>query len=69
MHPVKVHIWAGISMRGWMGICIFEGIMNAAIYVKILKQTLIPFIEEVYLDSHRFMQLFLFNSVRPYMNT
>ena len=24
-HPVKVHVWAGISMRGRMGICVFKG--------------------------------------------
>ena len=24
-HPVKVHVWAGISMGGRTGICIFEG--------------------------------------------
>ena len=55
-HPTKVHVWAGISMRGRTGICIFEGIMNAPVYVEILEKTLIPFVSEVYPDGHRFMQ-------------
>ena len=42
-HPVKVHVWAGISQRGRTGICIFEGMMNAVLYVNILQETLIPF--------------------------
>jgi len=55
-HPVKVHVWAGISMRGRTGICIFEGIMDASVYVDILQKTLLPFLEQVYPDGHRFMQ-------------
>ena len=30
--------------------------MNAALYVNILEKTLIPFIQNVYSDSHRLMQ-------------
>ena len=26
-HPVKVHVWAGISLSGSTGICVFSGIM------------------------------------------
>ena len=55
-HPVKVHVWAGISMRGRTGICIFDGLMNAELYVTILQRTLLPFLYEVYPDGHRFMQ-------------
>ena len=70
-HLVKVHVWAGISMQGRTGICIFEGmrrpqykehynfvtgIMDAPVYVSILQQTLLPFIESVYPDGHRFTQ-------------
>ena len=29
-HPVKVHVWAGISTRGATKICIFQGIMDAS---------------------------------------
>ena len=35
-HPVKVHVWAGISWNGRTDICIFNGIMNAELYVRIL---------------------------------
>ena len=36
--------------------CIFEGIMDRFLYVEILKQTLIPFIETTYPTTHWFMQ-------------
>ena len=55
-HPVKVHVWAGISVRGSAGICIFTGIMKAPLYVQILEKTLLPFIRDVFPDGHRFMQ-------------
>ncbi len=53
-HPVKVHVWAGISWRGRTEICVFSGIMN--VYLEILSQTLVPFLLHVYPDGHRFMQ-------------
>lgn len=55
-HPVKVHVWAGISRRGRTAICVFEGIMDRYLFTDILRQTLVPFIREVYPDQHRFMQ-------------
>ena len=67
-HPVKVHGWAGISMKGQTGICIFEGIMDAPMYEQILEQTLLPFIDQVYPDGHRFMQVLHLN-FRTYCNT
>ena len=36
-HPIKVHVWAGISMEGATDICIFTGIMNADFYTHILQ--------------------------------
>ena len=54
-HPIKVHIWAGISKRGWMGICICEGIMDAPLYIQVLQQTLLPFLQQTYPVGHRFM--------------
>ena len=53
---MKVHVWAGISRRGRTGICLFNGIMNALLYVDILEKTLLPFIHNVYPDNHKFMQ-------------
>ena len=54
-HPYKVHVWAGISLRGRTGICIFTGNMDRYLYVDILEKTLVPFVKDVYPDSHRFM--------------
>ena len=36
--------------------CIFEGVMDADVYVSILRQTLVPFLRDVYPEGHRFMQ-------------
>lgn len=55
-HPLKVHVWAGKSRRGKTHVCIFNGIMNADLYVDILAKTLIPFIKEKFPNAHRFMQ-------------
>ena len=43
-------------MRGSTGVCVFEGKMDAVMYVDILRKTLKPFIDEVYPDHHRLMQ-------------
>ena len=39
-HPVKVHVWAGIGWHGATEICIFDVIMDAAMYVRILQVAL-----------------------------
>ena len=36
-HPIKVHVWAGISTRGATKTCIFQGIMDAEFYTRILE--------------------------------
>ena len=54
---VKVHIWAGISMLGATKICIFDKIMDASLYVNILEDFLLPFLEETFATkTYRFMQ-------------
>lgn len=57
-HPIKVHVWGGISKQGATEVCIFEGIMDASLYCEILQQTLLPFIQEQFPqpNTHRFMQ-------------
>ena len=57
-HPLKVHVWAGISKQGATQVCIFEGIMAAPLYCEILQRTLLPFIREKFPppSTHRFMQ-------------
>ena len=37
-HPVKVHVWGGISKRGATPIAIFTGIMTAVRYTEIWSQ-------------------------------
>ena len=54
-HPLKLHVWAGLSRHGATNICIFEGIMEANLYCSILESTLVPFIRDT-LPNHRFMQ-------------
>ena len=55
-HPTKVLVWAGISEKGRTPIMIFEGIMDAAFYIEVITEGLLPFIHKVFPESHRFMQ-------------
>ena len=56
-HPVKVHIWGGISKRGPTRLMIFEGIMDAEFYVtEILTNGLLPFTRQTFPDGYRFQQ-------------
>ena len=55
-HPVKVHIWGGISKRGATSVAIFTGIMTATRYTKILDAALLPFVQDVFPSGYRFQQ-------------
>ena len=57
-HPIKVHVWAGISKKGPTNVCIFEGKMDALLFCQILQRTLLPYIQEKFPSpsTHRFMQ-------------
>ena len=57
-HPIKVHVWGGISKKGPTQVCIFEGVMDATLYCNILQQTLVPFLQDKFPEPcmHRFMQ-------------
>lgn len=56
-HPIKVHVWAGISIEGATDICIFTGIMNADFYTRILQDFLLPFLHSKFPSrGHRFVQ-------------
>ncbi len=56
-HPAKVHVWAGISMRGATSMCLFTGTMDAELYVLILDKCLLPFAREAFDGKeYRFMQ-------------
>ena len=53
-HPTKVHVWAGISVRGPTQI---DGIMTAQCYGQIIQAALVPFIKKnVYPEGHHLMQ-------------
>ena len=54
-HPLKVHVWAGISRSGATAVCIFDGIMDRYLCIDILDKTLKPFILKVYPKGHRLM--------------
>ena len=56
-HAVKVHVWAGISKRGATRICVFDQIMDGPLYIRILEEFLLPFLDEAFPDEpYRFMQ-------------
>ena len=55
-HPIKVHVWAGISLKGPTDIIIFEGIMDSSLFVEILRVGLLPFLRDKFPERHRFMQ-------------
>jgi hypothetical protein len=56
-HPLKIHVWAGISRRGPTPILLFDGILESTFFTdQILRKTLLPFIRRTYPDRHRFQQ-------------
>jgi hypothetical protein len=56
-HPLKIHVWAAISKKGASQIRLFEGIMDSEFYTEcIIRDTLVPFIEETFGGDHRFQQ-------------
>ena len=58
-HPLKVHVWGGISRRGPTKVLIFNNIMDAEFYTtQILEETLLPSIDALYPhpETHRFWQ-------------
>ena len=57
-HPIKVHVWAGISKHGATPIVIFTGIMSADKYCMILDTALKPFLpQEIIIDFNKIMIL------------
>ena len=56
-HPVKVHVWVGISRQGATQICIFIGVLDAINYCNMLEPTLIPFTNSIFPNNnYRFQQ-------------
>ena len=55
-HPIKIHIWGGISTKGATSLVMFTGIMNAERLGAVYKAGLVPFIQERFPDGHRLYQ-------------
>ena len=55
-HPLKIHVWAGISKQGATGIVMFDGILTATRYRDNLGVSSIPFIQMAYRGDHRLHQ-------------
>ena len=55
-HPLKVHVWGGISKRGPTSIVIFTGLMTATRYTQILQAGLLPSAYALYPSGFRFQQ-------------
>ena len=55
-HPVIVHVWAGISLKGSTPIVIFEGIVTAEGYENVLQEGFLLFLHNVYPTGHEVMQ-------------
>lgn len=52
-HPVKIHIWGGISVKEATRVIMFTGIMKVERLRTILEAGLLPFIAENFSDGHR----------------
>ena len=56
-HAIKVHEWAGISLRVTSKICIFDQVMDAPLYIGIQREFFLPFIRKQLSGcEYRFMQ-------------
>ena len=55
-HPIKIHVWGGISKKGATRIIMFSGNMNAQRLKRILEAGLVPFINELFPAGHRLYQ-------------
>ena len=56
-HPVKVHVWAGISRKGATAACIFDGKhrMNSKDYCQILGKFFLPFVQKLYPEGNVYL--------------
>lgn len=55
-HPIKLHIWGGISKRGATNVIMFTGIMNAERLATVYEAGLLPFLRDQFPDGHRLQQ-------------
>ena len=55
-HPLKIHVWAGISKRGATGLYMFSNILDGPSFCRILEETLLPFTSQAFPDGYRLWQ-------------
>ena len=55
-HPIKMHIWGGISAKGATHLVMFTGIMNAVHLGAVYEAGVLPFIQERFPDGHSLYQ-------------
>ena len=55
-HPIKLHIWGGISAKGATRLVMFTGIMNAQRLGAVYEAGLLPFIQDRFPHTHRLYQ-------------
>ena len=55
-HPLKIHIWGAISMKGAAPLVMFSKNLTGVRYAKILETSLIPFIRSKFQHHHLFQQ-------------
>ena len=55
-HPIKLHIWGGISVKGATRFVMFTGIMDAQRLGAVYEAGLVPFIQERFPNGHRLYQ-------------
>ena len=49
-------IWAGISVHRTIELCITEGTVNTADYIKVLTNYLLPYVHNTFGDKYYFQQ-------------
>lgn len=55
-HPLKLHVWGGISMRGATPLVMFQDNLTAVRLAEILRKGLIPFVRSKFPEGHKFQQ-------------
>lgn len=55
-HPLKLHVWDAISMKGASPLVMFSENLTAVCYGKILETALLPFIRAKFPHNHHFQQ-------------
>ena len=55
-HPLRIHIWGVISMKGATPLIMFTENLTAVRFAKILEAGLIPFVRSKFPNKHKFQQ-------------